>query len=293
MNKELRGRALWLLCVLAIMILPGCHFKVSVGTDEYLTGEDYPDAEKYTTGALTYHASAIKRAEIYWRLGEVEMIESDKAELSVWESGSKLSEKDAMHYFLDQGVLRVRFCESGAKIHVNEDDKHLHLEVPKGIDISVHTTSAVVKADALEQKSILIAALSGNMQLKAVTAENMDLSNGSGSVEADGLLAKTLKCSTATGSVRLNGVSSGTTEIETNDGNMELAFDKAPAVSIRTAGGKVDLTLPPDGAAVSYISNSGKLLTDRTYERKGDLYVFGDGKSKLTIETANGNLIIQ
>ena len=96
--------------------------------------------------SFTYLANEIKAVEVYWRSGEVEIIESDNAELSAKESGNELQEDTAMHYFLDDGVLRSRFCASGAKIQVNALDKHLSLEVPKGIDLSVHTTDGEIDA---------------------------------------------------------------------------------------------------------------------------------------------------
>ena len=96
--------------------------------------------------SFTYLANEIKAVEVYWRSGEGEIIESDNAELSAKESGNELQEDTAMHYFLDDGVLRIRFCASSAKIQVNALDKHLSLEVPKGIDLSVHTTDGEIDA---------------------------------------------------------------------------------------------------------------------------------------------------
>lgn len=214
------------LCILAAM-LAGCRVNISVGSGSYITGEDYPDARKYKTGAFTYAADEVKAVEVYWRSGEIALIESGASELSVSESGGELPEDTALHYLLDGGVLRIRFCGSGARILVNEADKRLRLEVPKGIDISVHTTSALVKADALEQGNILISAFSGRTELGTVTAEN------------------------------------------------------------------IDLTLAGGGAELSYTSGSGKLFTERSFTRRGALYVFGSGECRLTVETSSGNLEIR
>ena len=49
-----------LLCSLAIMMLSGCQANISIGTNDTLTGETYPNAEKYQTGAFTYKAADIK-----------------------------------------------------------------------------------------------------------------------------------------------------------------------------------------------------------------------------------------
>ena len=56
---------------------------------------------------------------------------------------------------------------------------------------------------------------------------------------------------------------------------------------------KLERNTAKGGAEVLYTSSSGKLLTDRAYDRKGDLYVFGEGTSNITVETASGNLRIQ
>ncbi len=310
-KRTIRNTATSLLCVFAVLLC-GCQVHISVGTKDYLTGESYPDAEKYQTGAFTYLANEIKAVEVYWRSGEVEIIESENAELSAKESGSELPDDTAMHYFLDDGVLRIRFCASGAKIQVNTMDKHLSLEVPKGIDLSVHTTDALFKADALSQKNVLIAAFSGDTELGTVTADTIDLSSSSGSIRADSISAQTLKCSASSGSVEIEAVSVRTLEcstssgdvtvgsvisdasaVTTSSGSVKLLLTDVPSTEIHTSSGDVDLMLPTDGAEVLHITSSGNLLTDRTYDRKGDLYVFGEGASSVNVETSSGNLIVQ
>ena len=47
------------LCVLAAM-LAGCRVNISVGSNSYITGENYPDAQKYKTGTFTYAADEVK-----------------------------------------------------------------------------------------------------------------------------------------------------------------------------------------------------------------------------------------
>lgn len=301
-----------LLCSLAIMMLSGCRANISVGTNDTLTGETYPNAEKYQTGAFTYSAADIKAVEIYWRSGKVEITESDNSELHVKESGGELSEDIAMHYILDDGVLRIRFCKSGAKIQVNATDKHLILEVPKGIDLSVHTTSALVKADSLNQNSILIAAFSGSTELGSITADTVDLSSSSGSICADSISAQSLKCGASSGSVGVGTVSAKTldcntssgsvmigsmvseiVQITTSSGNVNLTLIKVPSAEIHASSGTVNLILAKGGAEIQHISSSGKLFTDRSYDCKGGLYVFDEGTSNIIVETSSGNLKIQ
>ena len=305
------NKTAWLLCALAAL-LSGCHISQTAEANDKLTGEEYPGKENYRTGSFTYSADEIEAVEVCWRSGRVEIAESDSSKLSVRESGGELPENTAMHYFLDDGVLRIRFCASGERIQVNAADKHLSLELPKGIRLSVHTTSALVKADALEQSDILIATLSGSTELGAVTAKSIDLSSSSGSIQADSVSAQTLRCSassgsadigavsaetfdcsTSSGSVAMDSIVSEAARITTSSGSAELTLAEASAVGIHSSSGRVRLTLPEGGAELAYTSNSGRLLTARPYERRGDLYVFGSGESTLTVETSSGNLEIQ
>ena len=191
-----------LLCTSVAALLSGCHTGVPAETADHLIGEEYPDAGKYRAGTFTYSADEVKAVEVYWRSGEVDIRESDGASLRVTESG-ELPEESAMHYFLDGDVLRIRFCADGANIRVKPSDKRLSLEIPKGIELSVHTTAASITAASLEQRSILFASMSGRTELGAVTADSVDLSASSGSVCADGVMSQSLKCSTSSGSVEL------------------------------------------------------------------------------------------
>lgn len=302
--------ALLFLCTAVLM--SGCHRYFSLVSDDYISGESYPEAELYRVGDFTCAAGDVSSVEIYWRSGEVRIAESDGAELHVRESGDNLPDDAAMHCLLENGALKIRFCGSGAKISVKPDDKHLIVEIPKGINLAVHTTAADVKADRLEQKSVSVSAHSGKTELGTITAETVDLSSSSGSIAANiisaGMLrcgassgsvdfgavsAGNLDCDTSSGSVRIGDVTAERINIGTRSGNVSLVLIKAPLADISSVSGKITLTAPKDGADISYTSGSGKLHTDLAYERKGDLYVFGSGKSKLTVETSSGNLEIQ
>ncbi|MDY3765926.1 MAG: DUF4097 family beta strand repeat-containing protein [Lachnospiraceae bacterium] len=293
MKRHKRIFAILLTFSLVAVLLSGCEFHASFGIGNFITGESYPNAESYQTGAFTYDADKVNCVEIYWHSGEVEIVESDGDEFSARESGGELPEDTAMHYLLEDGTLRIHFCESDVKIQVNPKDKRLTVEVPKGIDLSVHTTSAPVKADVLEQNSILISAHSGRTELGKVKADSVDLSSSSGSIQANSVSAQTLKCNTSSGSVRIDSLASDIAEVQTSSGGIDLVLDVASQVDIHTSSGKTSLHLPEGGAEVSYTASSGRMHTAEPFERKGDLYVFGKGESKITVSSASGNLEVQ
>lgn len=284
---------LLLVLTLAAILFSGCELHISFGIGSYVTGESYSNAEAYQTGAFTYEADEVKSIEIYWRSGEVELIESDEAELSARESGGELPEEAAMHYLLEDGTLRIRFCKSGAKLHVHSNDKHLTIEIPKGIDLSVHTTSASVKADALHQNSILISAHSGRTELGSAEAESIDLSSSSGSIRAESISAQTLKCSTSSGSVQIDALAAERADVGTSSGSVDLTFTAAVQADIRTSSGRTSLRLPEGGAEIAYSASSGTLHAAGNFEQNGDLYVFGRGESRITVKSSSGSLVIR
>lgn len=278
---------------LAALLLSGCQFNLSFGIGNFIAGESYPNAESYQTGAFSYEADEVQSIEIYWRCGKVNIVETDSSDLRVSESGGELPEKTAMHYLLEDGSLKIRFCESDAKINVSSQDKHLTIEIPKGIDLSVHTTSAPVQADALEQNSVLISVHSGGIRLGAVEAGDVNLSSSSGTIQSDSIMTQALACDASSGAVRIGEVEAETIDVDTSSGSVILGILSAPDVDIHTSSGKTKLRLPEGGGSVSYTSSSGKLHTDVAFERKGDLYVFGNGESRITVDSTSGNLEIQ
>ena len=274
-------------------LLSGCRFQTSFGIGSFVSGDSYPNADSYQTGAFTYRADEITAAEIYWRCGEVEIIESDADKLRVFESGGELPEDTAMHYLLEDGTLRIRFCKSGARIRVHENDKRLTVEVPKGIDLSVHTTSAPVKADTLEQNSLLVSAHSGSTRLGTVNAGSVNLSSSSGAIRAESIVTQTLQCDTSSGSVQIEQLETETADVDSSSGSVKLTLSAVSKLNIHTSSGKTVLHLPADGAEVAYTASSGKLHTAKVFEQKGDLYVFSSGKAKITVDSSSGNLEIQ
>ena len=63
--------------------------------------------------------------------------------------------------------------------------------------------------------------------------------------------------------------------------------------AITTASGDVELSLPEKGAKIKYTTTGGELETDLDHKKTGNIYVFGDGKTNLTIQSTNGDLMIR
>ncbi len=283
-----------LFVVLLGTLLSGCSIpKASVGVGDSITGEVYPNADQYKTGAFTYLADTISEIEVYWRSGEVEIIESDHPSLSVSESGEELDTLSAMHSMQNGGVLKIQFCASGAKIKVHPEEKHLRLEVPPGIKLSVHATAANIKTTELNQARVQISVFSGNTELGAVNASSVDLSSSAGTITADAVTAPEIRVNTSSGSVQLKRVISDTVDAGSTAGCFDLEILSANAVAVHTQSGFTTLTLPADGVQLFFDTQCGNFISETTLDQKSDSYFSGNGKCKILVESTSGNLMIR
>ena len=248
--------AVLFLLSMAAVLLSGCQYQPLLELGSLIAGESYPDAESYKTGAFSYHADEVTAVEVYWSTGAVELIESDSPELSVRESGVVLPEEAAMHSFLEDGILKIRFCESGVMVIVHPNNKRLTLELPENIDLSVYTTSAPVEAAALDQNSVLISARSGRTELGRVNAGSVSLSSSSGSICAGSIETQSLECNTFFGLVQIDDLQVETANLDTGSGGVELMLSSVSRLNIHTSSGQTVLGLPRYGAEVSYTTES-------------------------------------
>lgn len=252
-----KSRAVTALSLLFLMLcFTGCSMEgVPFANWDLYHGETYENAKAYQTGDFSGDGKQINALAVYWRSGEIAITESEDNSVRIHESGKNLTEDEKMHYYLKDGQLEVRFCASGATIEVKPKDKHLQIEVPKNVNLSIHSTSADVKTKYLEQEQILVATMSGDIEIGEVVAEEGNFSSSSGDINLD----KT----------------------------------QASEIAITTASGDVELSLPEEGAEVKYTTTGGDLNTDLKYTKTGKTYVFGKGKTNLTIQSTNGDLKIK
>lgn len=314
--------------VISMALLGGCAW--SVGKLGVISGDRYDDAASYQIGSFSYAAQAITKVNVNWRSGRVEIIESDAEELSVSESGRSLNDAAAMHYLLKDGVLNIQFCASGANVTVLSTNKQLRLEVPRGVEISVQTTSAPIVADTLEAKDVFAASHSGDISFGSVQAGEIELSSSSGKIHAERTIADSVSCETASGtidlgaleaayaaihsssgklccdsvavdaleaktssgSITLHDISESSVNIESSSGSVELAVSEKSSLSVCTSSGSVALTLPQAGAEVRHSAASGRLKTNAVYLKSGDTYIFGEGESAVDVRSSSGSLRI-
>lgn len=212
--------------------------------------------------------------------------------MNVCESGEELDTLSVMRSMQDSDVLKIQFCASGVKINVRPEEKHLRLEVPPGIKLSIHATAANIKTTELNQERVQISVFSGNTELGAVNASSVDLSSSAGTITADAITAPEIRVNTSSGSVQLKRVISDTVDAGSTAGCFDLEILSANAVAVHTQSGFTTLTLPADGIQLFFDTQCGNFISDATLEQKGDSYISGNGKCKVLVESTSGNLMV-
>ncbi len=169
----MKKRALIFLLCAVLMSLPvlsmtGCG-------SGYMVTNAYDHSENYSTGNFTYEAELVDHVSISWYLGVVEVRESDTAVLNVSETGENLPQAEQLHWYLDGDELRIEFCESGYYGRFENSDKHLTIEVPKNVTLTVSNSSGVVTLGEHPLKELDLQTVSGNFSAGNLTAEKISI----------------------------------------------------------------------------------------------------------------------
>ncbi len=277
---------------LCLCLLAGVCFALS-SCDKGIVTSMYDNADKYRTGSFTYTASAVKSITVEWYSGAICVLESENATLSVSESGTELDDKHKLHYFLrEDGTLFIRFWESGLRDEIDEDKKQLTVEIPKGVDLNILSTTAtidlnaicvargivrshsgIICAESIQAKSLDLSSISGAIAVSTVLAtEAVAVTSVSGAISVNSLSGKSAtvattsgaitagtaetaeKCrlSTVSGSVIVSSVKSDAFEVHTVSGDARLSLTAYDTVAVETVSGEVHLSIPQNFGTTVY-----------------------------------------
>ena len=283
--KTIRKKIVFLITMIfMISCVSGCN---------NITVETYENAEEFQTGNFSCAADEVKTIEIYWRSGNINIEDCDENNISVSESGENLSEGEQLHYCLKDGTLEIRFAMSGEKLNISPNNKCLQVRIPKSIALNIHSTSADVIAEKLEHDNILIATMSGNVEITEIVSNNADFSSNSGHIELDMIVSDKLSLSTSSGHIKCNSVQVDTVDAKSSTGDISFGNIIDSNIVVKTSSGDIILSLPDEGITVDYATDSGKLKTQQEYEKIGDLYKFGKGCADLMVQSSSGDLKIE
>lgn len=207
------------LLLVAAMILSSCTININ-GFSLY---DVYSNADKYTAGSFEYGRSEIKKVVIDWVSGRVEVEEDNGETLKVYEDSESLEEAKRIHYYIDNGVLRIRFCASGYNGTFTPDEieknKTVHVNIPDGIDVEINTVSATVwlytahpytspaasKTVTAKPLSVKIATTSGDVDTGKFECGKATFTSVSGEIKTGALICDEGKIETVSGTLNILG----------------------------------------------------------------------------------------
>lgn len=273
------------LLALVIVSLASCaHNNIGI------TGTVYNDADKYTAGSLAYSSSDINRVEVNWLSGSVE-IKQGEGELSVSEVNDNLSEEEQLHWMISDKTLYIQFCKSGHSFN-SLSKKELHLEIPRGAEINIGTTSADIFADELDVKKADVGTVSGNIKIGIFSGEELNFNTTSGDLNADSLECVTLDVNTLSGNTKIGGIKAEKAEFGSTSGNVTLSLLEPAEIEVKTVSGNTRLNLNGIGAEIELSGVSSRFISNLEYTKNGNRYTIGASQTKVRMQSTSGDMYV-
>ena len=262
MNKNL---ALLPLCV-AGLSLTSCG--VSCGV--------YADADKYLSGNQTYSEN-ITSLDIDWISGSLTLIEDDNIEgVKIEEDTNVTKEKELVHTYLNEGILKIKFFASG---HVSAP----FFKLKKDLTVTYHPGIEVIKVDMT----------SGSFKANTLTADKVDIGMTSGFSNIGTITAQEVDTDFTSGSMTIEHVNATSFDSDITSGSLKVKFDEISKASFDMTSGSIDMTLPESGGKVKASKTSGRIITERECTVSNNLYTFGEGSADIKVSMTSGKITIR
>ncbi|MEZ4412196.1 MAG: DUF4097 family beta strand repeat-containing protein [Gemmatimonadales bacterium] len=141
---------------------------------------------------------------------------------------------------------------------------------------------------------------SGDITLSNIKTGDLSLDTGSGDVRVDGVTASALSVDTGSGDVTVTTAAVGNVEVDTGSGDIRIGLTgDVSELSVDTGSGDVEISAPKSlGAMVEIETSSGDITTEFPLQvtrkgRDGLRGTIGDGKGRITIDTASGDVTLR
>jgi hypothetical protein len=269
-----KNRAFFSMLVSFLFVLTACTSAASY--------DKYDDAERYTIGSANVLAESIETVEIDWINGSIEIEQTAARSVNIIEEGSFEKEAERMRYYLDEGVLKVKYCESGFHGEIHPQNKNLRVEIPAGLALEIDSKGAEITIGVLDVTNLSIETETGNVMAERISSHKTELETKSGKVSIGELISKDFSVDCISGGASVARLSVDTLEAETVSGDLSFGIQKAVNADILSKRGVVTVTLGEGlGASIRMGIPSGKFKTEKEYVKSGRRYdVFGaDGSS--------------
>lgn len=266
----------------------------------YQEQRDVPIAEdnRYTVSPKDIHSISID-----WYDGTVTVEPYDGDEILLEESSNrKLTEKNAMLFHVRKGTLSIqsRPASSGLFLSSGSPEKNLHVSLPKNLaqdlkDLSVDAVDAELTLQGLHAKALSIDSVDGPATLQNFKTNTLEINAVDADFLLQGVQIQALTVDTADGDFTVENSQVETLHLDTIDGDLIGHFSLCPKeISIDSADGNAELTLPSDSQfTAQWNLSGGTYASDFTGSYQNGTHMVGDGSSRISMDSMDGNLHIQ
>lgn len=274
--------------ILLFSVIPMLVFgiKGDIGEFSFISGNSdfYTESDdtSYTCGEFSVAPDMITDMDIYWISGNVKIERWEEDHIYVYESSdSELSEDKKMRVKYEHGTLTVKFSQEqkfGVFSFDNAQSKQLVILLPK----------------YFEMNSLDLEVVSADIKLDKLIAKEADISAVSGKLSAQDCVIGDISAEAVSGDITIVGVFDKI-DFQTVSGKVNSTFMNSPRdISIECVSGNATLTFPEDIAGFTLDSDSvsGKLTINRPTSNVKGRYVFGDGSTKIDLESVSGNVVV-
>ncbi len=266
------------------------------GCDEVQTYEQYANASLYSVGSASFAATEVRKVEVDWTGGSIEISQSSDT-VAVVEDEGIVGDNERMHYYLDGDVLKVKYCKSGYKGDIRSENKNLRIALPVNTSLDVDSVGAVVTLGAVELPKFSLTSVSGNLTAERIVCQETELELVSGKAMIGELSTKSLSVETVSGSVSVTRLKADFLDAESTSARLSFGLQKAVSAEVNSVSGDVIFGLEQGlGATVRMETATGKFFCEKEYLQTGARYdVLGDEnalKCSLDVDVFSGNLYI-
>lgn len=138
-------------------------------------GNSYSNADKYTSGDITYSAESLDELYIDWVSGDIQIEVYDGDVIEIFETETeKLSKEERVHSYFDDGVLRIQYRKAASwGFNFNDLNKDLHIRIPRKLNdgerilekMSIDNVSADITINDVQVEDYRVDTVSGDVTI--------------------------------------------------------------------------------------------------------------------------------
>ena len=255
--------------ILIMLFISGCSNNVAIDHYQY-------DDTNYQVGNMTFTES-ISKINIDWIVGDIIIDKSETEEIIIREDVDvNVDDSLKMHYYLNDGLLDIKFCGNLDKINHTYKTKKLYIYIPSNT-IAPNTSINNISAD---------------ITIQNVYFYDLDIKNISGDIDIQKTEIDLIEIENTSGNIFLFYSSINYIEIESVSGKIGISYENGPvSASINSVSGGVTIYIDEkDITAFEYETVSGDFKTNLEYTKDKNVYIFNEGNEVFEVETVSGYL---